>query len=142
MTCPFHGPIIPRDEIGRPVDPKTKLPIMDSGADEDGIAKGVEQENVFSSVSASQPALWEQLETDIMLQQGIAPIESNKRGQKRKKEKAPSALIDVRKKPETRLSRLQRRLDDPRMKRIVEESMDHERDMKLRDKKANSWRGI
>jgi hypothetical protein len=28
------------------------------------------------------------------------------------------------------------------MKRIVEESMDHERDMKLRDKKANSWRGV
>lgn len=124
------------------MDPKTKLPIADSSTDEAEEEAKDGKEPVFSSVSASQPALWEQLEKDIMLQQGISPIESTKRGQKRKKEKVPSALIDVRKKPETRLSRLQKRLEDPHMKRIVEESLEHERSMKLRDTKANSWRGV
>ncbi|KAI8578428.1 hypothetical protein K450DRAFT_272843 [Umbelopsis ramanniana AG] len=142
VTCPFHGPIIPRDEIGRPVDPKTKLPMVDLGEQETPEVEEDKDKSVFSSVKAAQPALWEQLENDVMRQQGLTPIESTKRGQKRKKEKAPSALIDVRKKAETRLTRLQRRLDDPRMKRIVEETLDHERSMKLRDKKANSWRGI
>lgn len=142
MTCPFHGPIIPRDELGRPVDPKTKLPIIDTGEQDIPVVEEEKEKSVFSAVKAAQPALWEQLENDVMRQQGLTPIESTKRGQKRKKEKAPSALIDVRKKAETRMSRLQRRLDDPHMKRIVEDSLDHERSMKLRDKKANSWRGI
>jgi hypothetical protein len=142
VTCPFHGPIIPRDEIGRPVDPKSNLPISDISEQETIGSKEDKNEAAFSSVKAAQPALWEQLENDVMLQQGLTPIENTKRGQKRKKDKAPSALIDVKKKADTRLSRLQRRLDDPHMKRIVEESLDHERSMKLRDKKANSWRGI
>jgi hypothetical protein len=142
VTCPFHGPIIPRDEIGRPVDPKTKLPMADLGEQETSEVEEDEKKSVFSSVKAAQPALWEQLENDVMRQQGLIPIESTKRGQKRKKEKAPSAVIDVKKKVETRISRLQRRLDDPHMKRIVEESLDHERSMNLRDKKANAWKGI
>ncbi|KAH8551528.1 hypothetical protein BGW37DRAFT_494019 [Umbelopsis sp. PMI_123] len=142
VTCPFHGPIIPRDEIGRPVDPKSNLPISDISEQETIGSEEDKNEAAFSSVKAAQPALWEQLENDVMLQQGLTPIENTKRGQKRKKDKAPSALIDVKKKADTRLSRLQRRLDDPHMKRIVEESLDHERSMKLRDKKANSWRGI
>ncbi|KAM3581306.1 hypothetical protein VKS41_006131 [Umbelopsis sp. WA50703] len=141
VTCPFHGPIIPRDEIGRPVDPKTNAPIADGNIKEDGSVDEEKNESVFSAVGASQPALWEQISNDVMLQQGITPIASNKRGQKRKQKSAPSALIDVRKKPETRMDRLQRRLEDPRMKKIVEESLDYDRDMKLRDKKANSWRG-
>ncbi|KAJ2964417.1 hypothetical protein NQZ79_g628 [Umbelopsis isabellina] len=142
VTCPFHGPIIPRDEIGRPVDPKTNTPVVEGNINENGSVDEGKSEPVFSAVGASQPALWEELSNEVMMQQGIAPIESNKRGQKRKKKPStPSALIDVRKKTETRMDRLQRRLEDPRMKRIVEESLDYDRDMKLRDKKANSWRG-
>lgn len=142
VTCPFHGPIIPRDEIGRPVDPKTNTPVVEGVTYENASVDEGKDEAVFSAVDASQPALWEELSNEVMMQQGIAPIEGNKRGQKRKKKSnTSSALIDVRKKPETRMDRLQRRLEDPRMKRIVEESLDYDRDMKLRDKKANSWRG-
>ncbi|KAG2183361.1 hypothetical protein INT43_006367, partial [Umbelopsis isabellina] len=142
VTCPFHGLIIPRDELGRPVDPKTKTPVVEGDTYENESVDEGKDEAVFSAVGASQPALWEELSNDVMMQQGIAPIESNKRGQKRKKKSTtPSALIDVRKKPETRMDRLQRRIEDPRMKKIVEESLDYDRDMKLRDKKANSWRG-
>ncbi|KAI8384875.1 uncharacterized protein BYT42DRAFT_563925 [Radiomyces spectabilis] len=121
VTCPFHGKIIPRDELGRPVRP------------EDQVSTPVEDD----PRAPESPSLWQQLEGDVMQQAGQERIDSN--AKRRKKQTKKSALIDVRKKPESSYTRLQKRLDDPKLRRLVEEAAEYEQSLKARNKQANAW---
>lgn len=73
--------------------------------------------------------LWELIEGDVMDQSGRRKV--NPKGQK-KKEK--SALIDIRKKSNTSITRLKRQIDSSKTKKMVQEAAEYERHMKLRNK--------
>lgn len=86
--------------------------------------------------------LWELIEGDVMDQSGHDRITT--RGQRKKatkKEKKPkSALIDIKKKQDTSYTRLKRQINSPKTKKMVEEAIEYEREMKSRNKQANNWR--
>lgn len=88
--------------------------------------------------------LWEILENDVMGQSGH---ETMKRGSatragkvSKKKQKPKSALINVNKKPDTSYTRLNKQISTAKSKKLVEEAIEYEREMKSRNKEANSWR--
>lgn len=81
--------------------------------------------------------LWELLEGDAMDQSGHQRVISKPKGRK-KKEK--SALIDIRKKPSSSITRLKRQVNSPKTKKMVEQAIEYEREMKSRNKQANSWK--
>lgn len=133
VTCPFHGRIIPRDEFGRPQ--------QQQGEEEGNASSSNEaqrQERPLLMTAAPSGNLWEELEADVMQQVGQERIDPNKRGRKRK-QRPQSNLIDVRKKKETTMSRLQKRVDDPKTRRLVQEAADYEQTMRARNKRANVW---
>lgn len=72
-----------------------------------------------------------------MDQSGHQRVISKSKGRK-KKEK--SALIDIRKKPSSSITRLKRQVNSPKTKKMVEQAIEYEREMKSRNKQANSWK--
>lgn len=114
MTCPFHGRIIPRDDLGRPLNP--------SDAVESNSNPSPPQEKKTSVMDN----LWELLEGDVMDQSGRQKI--GPKGGRKKKEK--SALIDIRKKSNTSITRLKRQIDSSKTKKMVQEAAEYERQMK------------
>ncbi|KAF7732384.1 hypothetical protein EC973_005280 [Apophysomyces ossiformis] len=123
VQCPFHGKIIPRDDFGQPLDL--------SFSQEDRIAG-----SSSTGSSNSAHALWQEIEKDVMAQAGQKHI--SKDAKQRKKRKA-TALIDVRKKKETSYTRLQKKLNDPKIKQLVEAAAEHEQSIKLRDQQVSRW---
>ena len=114
MTCPFHGKIIPRDEIGQPIH----------------------QEDQIGQQSGTQKSLWEDIEGDVMRQQGQEQIDTKR---KKRKKQQNSNLIDIRQKKENSYTRLQKKLETPGVRRMVEEAQDYERSIKSRNRNANIW---
>ncbi|OZJ05001.1 hypothetical protein BZG36_02115 [Bifiguratus adelaidae] len=155
-TCPFHGKIIPRDDLGRPLNPndvdeaerhvgvdERGYPLRrKQGSELEHIASGPASKDNFSAVanaSANEPALWEVLEADVMGALGLPVIDTKKRKGKRKMGGDNSALVDLHKKPNTAKARLQKRVNDPNMKRLVDEDKAWESRMQFRDRKATAW---
>ncbi|KAI9261057.1 hypothetical protein BY458DRAFT_256690 [Sporodiniella umbellata] len=120
VTCPIHGKIVPRDELGRPL-----------------IAEGSAVPKTAPHPPATQHAmdnLWELLESDVMAQTGQQQIMP--RGQKRKQ----TALIDIKKKPETSFTRLDRKMNTSKNRRNIQEAAEYERLMKSQAREASHWR--
>lgn len=115
VTCPFHGKIIPRDEIGRPLH----------------------EEDQREQQPNTNKQLWEDIEGDVMRQQGQEQIDTKRK--KRKKQQNSTNLIDIRQKKENSYTRLQKKLDTPSVRRMVEEAKDYERSIKSRNRSANIW---
>ncbi|ORY02106.1 hypothetical protein K493DRAFT_334739 [Basidiobolus meristosporus CBS 931.73] len=111
VRCPFHGKVIPRDEYGRPSETQES-----------------------PSVEEDKAETWEDLEEDI---QNTLHLEHHQKG--RRKKKRESGLIDIRTKPDTSRSRLQKKLADPKKRKIAEEVIANEDQMKLRNRKAFVW---
>lgn len=82
--------------------------------------------------------LWELIEGDVMDQSNREIFPPRTRGRK-KKQKEKSALIDIRKKPSTSFTRLKQRVESPKTKKMVEEAIAYEREMKSRNKQASHW---
>lgn len=137
---------MPRDELGRIIKPKgDETHAEDSGHDDSADDEPESTTNVDESSSStsqvaqsSKPTDWEELEDDVMKQLGLEKIAVHKRS-KRKRPDIPSALVNVRKKPETSITRLQKRIADPKLKRVVEKEMSYQQSIKYRDKKTMSW---
>jgi hypothetical protein len=81
--------------------------------------------------------LWELLEADVMSQTGQQRITLNKKRQKKPVEK--SSLIDIKKKPNDSYARLQRKMNSSKNKKLIDEAVEFEREMKQRNREANSW---
>jgi hypothetical protein len=129
VTCPFHGKIIPRDELGQPLNPADVVEYPSSSSDQPAL----KQPSVIDN-------LWELIEGDVMDQSGHDRIAPRTRYQKKKKEKPKSALINIKKMPSTSYTRLTRQINSSKNKKMVEEAIEYEREMKSRNKQANSWR--
>ncbi|KAI8065481.1 hypothetical protein BC940DRAFT_334788 [Gongronella butleri] len=139
VTCPFHGKIVPRDELGQP----------SAG---EGSSTGASADASFSAAAASSsssstrpPAgvtdLWEEIEGEVMQQQGKERIDlSRRRRRAARGGKKKSALIDINKKPDTPYTRLKRKVESKASRRMVDEANAYEEDIKSRDRKASLWR--
>lgn len=141
MICPFHGKIIPRDELGRPVNPadekaeeKSSPAVASSSGG--GVASAATTE---PSSSSSSTELWQEIEGDVMQQVGQERIDTSKKRRRKKAEKPQSNLVDLRKNKENSYARLEKKLENPAVKRMIEEAADYERQMKSRDRNANIW---
>ncbi|KAI9470622.1 MAG: hypothetical protein EXX96DRAFT_585109 [Benjaminiella poitrasii] len=139
VTCPFHGPIIPRDELGRPIGREDESPQTYDDSPNDNI----EAETTYKPHSKKPDPevmnnLWELLESDVTNQSG--KITKRRRGRKlEKKPTKKSALVNVNKKPSTSFSRLERHINSSKSRKKTEEAMEYEREMKSRNKEANNW---
>ncbi|KAI7897382.1 uncharacterized protein EV154DRAFT_475700 [Mucor mucedo] len=122
VTCPFHGRIIPRDELGIPLNPS------------DVVEKTDDHPPAQEKEKSVMDNLWELIEGDVMDQSGRQKM--SPKGGRKKKEK--SALIDIRKKSNTSITRLKRQIDSSKTKKLVQEAAEYERQMKQhnRDKLA------
>ncbi|CEP08633.1 hypothetical protein [Parasitella parasitica] len=142
VTCPFHGKIIPRDDLGRPLNPQ------DVATTSAAASKMTDEEYTGHLTSRKPDAavmdnLWELLEGDVMSgQSGHEKITRKKKlgGRGGGVTKPKSALIDVKKKPDTSYTRLNKQISTAKNKKLVEEAIEYEREMKARNKQANSWR--
>lgn len=83
--------------------------------------------------------LWELLEEDVMKQSGQEIVPSSRKRQRKTLDQKSSSLIDIKKKPENSYSRLQRKLNSTKNKKLVEEAAEYEREMKSRNREANRW---
>ncbi len=78
--CPFHGPKIPRNELGEPIDP-----------------------SLISVTNKKQPAAWELIEEQINSQYGLNPKKVRKNSnselidlrEEKKKEKKKNRLLTI-----------------------------------------------
>ncbi|KAI8646365.1 hypothetical protein BD408DRAFT_359645 [Parasitella parasitica] len=140
VTCPFHGKIIPRDELGRPLNPQDV-------ATTSAAVGTLTDEEYTGHLSSRKPDtavmnnLWELLENDVMMGQSDYEKTTRKKlgGRGGGVGKPKSALIDVKKKPNTSYTRLNKQISTAKNKKLVEEAAEYEREMKARNKKANSW---
>ncbi|KAI8078948.1 uncharacterized protein B0P05DRAFT_596799 [Gilbertella persicaria] len=128
VTCPFHGKIIPRDDFGVPLnkDVPSSSTSLNNHHDQDevyGVSSKPPDQQIMNN-------LWELLETDIINQSGT------KNGKRRGKqiEKKKSALIDIRKKPSTPLTRLNSKISSSKSRKMAQEAIEYEREMKSRNK--------
>lgn len=139
VTCPFHGKIIPRDDLGRPLNPQ----------DEASTTSSVDPNEEYTGqmTSSRKPDatvmnnLWEVLESDVMATGAGRKRGSTATNNSRKKQKQKSALIDVNKKPDTSYTRLNKQISTAKNKKLVQEAIEYEREMKSRNKEANNWHG-
>lgn len=130
VTCPFHGKIIPRDDLGRPLDSSVETINRQAGSSKgQGVSNGKDNPVMDN--------LWELLEADVMSQTGQQRITLNKKRQKKPVEK--SSLIDIKKKPNDSYARLQRKMNSSKNKKLIDEAVEFEREMKQRNREANSW---
>ncbi|CAO3598941.1 unnamed protein product [Absidia cylindrospora] len=138
VTCPFHGKIIPRDELGRPVT----APPESSTAPETTTALSSSSTRTSTNTrheSYSSASLWQEIEGDVMQQVGQDRIVPGRK-KRQKKETKKSALIDVRKKVDTPYTRLEKKMDSRESRKLVDDALEYERSMKSRDRKASTWR--
>ncbi|KAI8371863.1 hypothetical protein BD560DRAFT_395648 [Blakeslea trispora] len=121
VTCPFHGKIIPRDDESMPLDEEERA--LEIKAAEE---RQREEEEYGPATKPPDTQvmknLWELLE-----------IDPPKQKQKKKK----SALIDIRKKPDSPYTRLNRHIHSAKTRKMTHEALEYEREMRLRNKKAD-----
>jgi len=106
MRCPFHGPIIPRDETGQPLDP--------AAAEVAGSSKDTAAARRRPTV-----ATWEAIAADVSAVLGTPPpaaASDGRRGRSSGGSTPPSALADIglrgrKRKPATSIDRLHQALD-------------------------------
>ncbi|KAJ3052531.1 hypothetical protein HK097_006097 [Rhizophlyctis rosea] len=112
--CPIHGPIVPRDDEGEPLDaPKPTQP----------------------------RAPWQEAEEEVRkaldMQAALAKLEQKGKTKRRKKDQGN--LIDVNSKAEGNMAKLQKLMDGKAMRERTERVDEIERDLKMRDRKVNQW---
>ncbi|KAG0368110.1 hypothetical protein BGZ54_002633 [Gamsiella multidivaricata] len=159
VRCPFHGPIVPRDEHGQ-----TQRPTVEGGFIQDENFLNDEQEADLinraiaaasgSSVSTSSSSkmskdksTWEDIEDDVNHALGLEKIESKrKRGQggglaskKKKTQKPPSALVNISKPVDTSRTRLLKHLGRKTTKDSVEHDRRSEKSELSKDARMHRW---
>ncbi|KAG0267612.1 hypothetical protein BG011_002920 [Mortierella polycephala] len=159
VRCPYHGPVIPRDEFGQ-----IQLPPEEGGfIQEENMLDDVEEADLInravaaaSSSSSSfgtrsssrlqkDTSTWEDIEDDVHQALGLQKIEpKRKRGQaggaaSKKKKKPASALINISKPPDSARARLLKHVASKASKDSVEQDQRGERSELTRNSRLNRW---
>ncbi|KAF9186385.1 hypothetical protein BGZ50_002480 [Haplosporangium sp. Z 11] len=157
VRCPYHGPVIPRDEFGQ-----IQLPpeeggfiqeenMLDDAEEADLINRAVAAASSSSSTSGTRSSsrlqkdttTWEDIEDDVHQALGLQKIEpKRKRGQaggaaSKKKKKPASALINISKPPDSARSRLLKRVTSKASKDSVAQDQRGEQSELSRDSRLN-----
>ncbi|XP_074660261.1 UV-stimulated scaffold protein A-like [Tubulanus polymorphus] len=125
VKCPFHGKIIPRDEQGKPADPK-QLPTKTKGKQKD---------------REELPA-WEdpELLRDIEAAKGLKLFPTKKKGKKKKgKHEDHSGLTDIKKRQNTTRTRLATRIFNKAVQKRVNSAMDSIDSKRVNDRFSNQF---
>ncbi|KAF9150351.1 hypothetical protein BG015_007836 [Linnemannia schmuckeri] len=165
IRCPYHGPVVPRDELGQiqlsPEDGGFVRPGEEELDDEQEAAlieraiaaAAAPSSSLSSSASSGRPAsgkakskdtsTWEDIEDDVHLALGLEKIEvPRKRGQgvkKKKPAKPPSALVNLSKPVDSSRARLLRRVASKASKDSVTQDERIEKSSSSRDARLNRW---
>jgi predicted translin family RNA/ssDNA-binding protein len=81
--------------------------------------------------------LWQQVEQDVQTAFNLPDFQSSLK--RRRERESPSALIDVRKKPDTARSRIEKVLSQREAREKIERAADAEHERKGRDRKTTQW---
>ncbi|KAF9543920.1 hypothetical protein EC957_000371 [Mortierella hygrophila] len=165
VRCPYHGPVVPRDELGQIQLPPGEGGFVRPGEEELDdeqeaalIARAIAAAaapSSSSSLSASSRRLdsgkskskdtstWEDIEDDVHLALGLEKIEvPRRRGQgvkKKKPVKPPSALVNLSKPVDSSRARLLRRVATKASKDSVTQDEAIEKSSSSRDARLNRW---
>ncbi|KAG0215947.1 hypothetical protein BGX28_007173 [Mortierella sp. GBA30] len=156
IRCPYHGPVVPRDEYGQ-----IQLLLDEGDFVHDNNMLNDEQEAdlinraiAAASSSALKPdtrcshvqkntSTWEDIEDDVHLALGLEKIEpKRKRGQsgsESNKKKQPSALVNISKPANSSRSRLLKRMASKSTKDSIEQDQRGERADQNRDTRLHRW---
>ncbi|KAF9954186.1 hypothetical protein BGZ72_004781 [Mortierella alpina] len=144
VRCPYHGPVVPRDEYGQIQRPPEEggfvheENMLDDEQEADLIQRAIAAAS--STGTSSRPgtrsstrlpkstSTWEDIEDDVHLALGLEKIEpKRKRGQgsssSSKKKKPPSALVNISKPADSSRSRLLKHMSS----KATKDSLDHDR---------------
>ncbi|KAF9131670.1 hypothetical protein BGW39_001481 [Mortierella sp. 14UC] len=169
MRCPYHGLVVPRDELGQIQLPPEEGGFILTGEEvlndeqeaaliERAIAAASSSGGASSSSTSTSTArhpdhgktkskdtsTWEDIEDDVHLALGLEKIEvPRKRGQggvkKKKPTKPPSALVNLSKPVDSSRTRLMRRVASKASKDSVTQDEAIERSSSSRDVRLNRW---
>ncbi|KAG0032588.1 hypothetical protein BGZ82_006477 [Podila clonocystis] len=156
VRCPYHGPVVPRDELGqiqrpgeggfvreadRELNDEEEAALMERAvrAADSGSGSG-SSSRIFKDSST-----WEDLEDDVHQALGLEKIEpKRKRGQGsgsrgKKKTKPPSALVNITKPPDSSRVRLLRHMTKRGTRDAVAQDRELEKSAQTRDSRLNRW---
>ncbi|KAF9933478.1 hypothetical protein FBU30_005319 [Linnemannia zychae] len=161
VRCPYHGPVVPRDELGQIQLPPEEGGFIPTGEevlnDEQEAAlikraiaaaggtssSSISAERTRSSKTASKDtSTWEDIEDDVHQALGLEKIavpRKRKQGETKKKAKPPSALVNLSKPVDSSRTRLLRRVASKATKDSVIQDERIERSSSSRDSQLNRW---
>ncbi|KAG0045270.1 hypothetical protein BGZ83_009500 [Gryganskiella cystojenkinii] len=163
VRCPYHGPVVPRDEYGQVVRPEDEGgfiqggEMLDDEQEEELIQRAVTAASSSSSSSTPKAtssssssrngkdkSTWEDIEDDVHLALGLEKIEpKRKRGaggsSSKKKPKPPSALVNLNKKADSSRVRLLRHVASKATKGSIAEDQRIVRSEQSRDTNIHRW---
>ncbi|KAF9573559.1 hypothetical protein EC968_008428 [Mortierella alpina] len=160
VRCPYHGPVVPRDEYGQIQRPPEEGGFVreENMLDDEQEARLIERAIAAASSGAtsSRPATrssaplpknkstWEDIEDDVHLALGLEKIEpKRKRGQgsntSSKKKKPPSALINISKPVDSSRSRLLKHMSSKATKDSLDQDRRGEKADLNRDSRLHQW---
>ncbi|KAK3848172.1 MAG: hypothetical protein J3R72DRAFT_430013 [Linnemannia gamsii] len=167
VRCPYHGPVVPRDEYGQiqlPPEEGGFIPTGEEVLNDEQEAALIERAIAAasssggassSSMSARRPdpgktkskdtSTWEDIEDDVHLALGLekikVPQKRNQGGVKKKKNptKPPSALVNLSKPVDSSRTRLMRRVASKASKDLVTQDEAIEKSSSSRDARLNRW---
>ncbi|KAF9300620.1 hypothetical protein BGZ74_007686 [Mortierella antarctica] len=159
VRCPYHGPVVPRDELGqiqrppgeggfvreadRELDDEEEAALMERAVRAAGSGSG--SGSGSSSRIFKDSSTWEDLEDDVHQALGLEKIEpKRKRGQGsssqgKKKTKPPSALVNITKPPDSSRVRLLRHVTKRGTREAVAQDRELEKSAQMRDSRLNRW---
>ena len=165
VRCPYHGVVVPRDELGQIQLPPEEGGFVRPGEEELDdeqeaalIARAIAAAAAPSSTSSSSVSFkrldsdkvkskdtstWEDIEDDVHLALGLEKIEiPRKRGQgvkKKKPVKPPSALVNLSKPVDSSRARILKRVASKASKDSVTQDEATEKSSSSRDARLNRW---
>ncbi|KAF9349362.1 hypothetical protein BGX26_012315 [Mortierella sp. AD094] len=158
VRCPYHGPVVPRDEYGQ-----IQVPHEEGGfvSEDEGLNDAEEVDLINRAIAAASGSsssgsgpnsrkpkeTWEDIEDDVNLALGLEKIEpKRRRGQgneaisKRKKgDKPPSALVNISKAPDSSRVRLLKHVGSKVTKDSVEQDRQMEKATLSKDSRMHRW---
>ncbi|KAF9312389.1 hypothetical protein BG003_006324 [Podila horticola] len=159
VRCPYHGPVVPRDELGqiqrppgeggfvleadRELDDEEEAALMERAVRAAGSASG--SGSGTSSRIFKDSSTWEDLEDDVHQALGLEKIEPKRKrgqgssGQGKKKTKPPSALVNITKPPDSSRVRLLRHVTKRGTRDAVAQDRELEKSAQTRDSRLNRW---
>ncbi|KAF9950840.1 hypothetical protein BGZ70_001205 [Mortierella alpina] len=160
VRCPYHGPVVPRDEYGQ----IQRAPEEGGFVHEDDMLDDEQEADLIqraihaasSSTTSSGPntrsstrlpkstSTWEDIEDDVHLALGLEKIEpKRKRGQgssaSSKKKKPPSALVNISKPADSSRSRLLKHMSSKATKDSLDQDRRGEKADLNRDSRLHQW---